>query len=259
MGRGATSPGGPFRLEFGYPSHMAHHTAHTQLDDADPLYRIRLDGRWTLPDFASFSRVFNQAYSIILVIEYDGALLDANRRSSAFTSHAWRGAGFSAANFYHDVRAAVPRELSPRIQAIQYASPGFMELALLAGAALSVSHLVGRIVATFRHITDYYDRVYKQLHERKLTVIKTREEELNLLKKEHEFLKEHAEGLAGLMQFDQLEQLRELSGNDLATLKILLGLFRYLRQLAEWEMNGKAVLPKSDKEKSKPKKPPREK
>ena len=132
-----------------------------------------------------------------------------------------------------------------------------MDLALLAGAALSVSLLVGRIVASFRHITDYYDRVYKQLHERKLTVIKTREEELNLLKKEKEFLKEHTEGLAELMQFDQLEQLRELSGNDLATLKILLGLFRYLRQLAKWEMDGKAMLPKPDAETLKKKRKPK--
>ena len=237
---------------------MTHPTSQIQKQADEPMYRIALDGRWTLPDFAAFSRVFNQAYSIVLAIEYDGALVDSDRRRSAFTSHAWRGAGFSAANFYQDVRTAVPRALRPRIQAIQYASPGFMDLALLAGSALTVSLLVGRIVATFRHITDYYDRVYKQLHERKLTVIKTREEELNLLKKEGEFLKEQTEGLAELMQFKQLDKLRELSGNELATLKILLGLFRYLRELAKWEMQGKAILPKSRDEKPKPKKSARE-
>lgn len=209
----------------------------------EPPFRIQLDGRWLLPDFGSFTRVFNQAYSIVLVIEYDGEFADSERLQSAFSSHAWRGSGFSAANFYQDVRSAVPRSLRPRIQAIQYASPGFIDLALLASAALTVSILVKRVVASFREITDYYDRIYKQLHERKLTKIQTREAELELLKKEQVFLRECSDGLAAQMDFKQVERIRQLTGNDLATLKILLGLFRYIRELAKYERDRKAVLP----------------
>jgi len=222
---------------------MAQHTSHSHLEESPP-YKIQLDGSWTLPDFTVFTRVFNQAYSIILVIEYDGELLNAERRLSAFTSHAWRGAGFSAANFYQEVRATVPRALRPRIQAIQYASPGYMDLALLSASALTVSLMVSRVVAGLRHITDYYDRLYKQLHERKLTVIKTRDEEINLMRKEADFLKEQNEEFAKLMGFTQLQRLQNLTENDLAALKIQLALFRYLRELAKLEVTGKAKLPK---------------
>ncbi len=213
------------------------------LEGSNESYKVELDGRWTLQDFGSFSQVFTQAYSILLAIEEGETFIDEDRLSHAFTGHAWRGAGFSAANFYREVRQSIPKEIRPTIESIQYSSPGCMELALWVGTAYSLSLLVKHTVKTFEYITDYYNKLYKQLYERKLTKIDSREKELQLIQRESEFLEEQLNSFAHAMGFTEVDKLRELCGNDLRALKILLGLFRYVKELAKNEQSGKAKLP----------------
>ena len=45
----------------------------------------------------------------------------------AFRAFPWRG-GWSAVGFYEQLRIAVPPKHRPRLVAIEYASPGFMDL-----------------------------------------------------------------------------------------------------------------------------------
>lgn len=213
--------------------------------DRSDVIRITLDGDWGVEDFAEYLRVLTQAYSLTVAFEYEGAEIgiDEERYARTFTSHAWRGAGFSAANFYQDVRAIIPRPLRPQFVSIQYASPGWMELSLLAGAIWALSRIVRTVIATSRDATDYYNHLYKQLYERKLTVIETRQAEIDLLRKEHEFLKTSTDEFAKIIGVTNLDRLRELTGNELSVLKILLGYFRFIRRLAKRQQEGKAVLP----------------
>jgi hypothetical protein len=216
-----------------------------QESTSSDVVRITLGGDWGVEDFADYLRVLTQAYSLTVAFEYEGSEvgIDAERYARTFTTHAWRGAGFSAASFYQDVRAIIPRPLRPRIVAIQYASPGWMELSLLVGGIFALSRIVRTIIATSRAATDYYNHLYKQLYERKLTVIQNQQAELELLRKEHEFLKTSSDDFAKMLGITSIERLRELTGNELSTLKILLGYFRFARRLANRQIEGKAVLP----------------
>lgn len=213
-------------------------------------FRIELDGRWSLADFSEYTRVFNQAYALTLaILDVDG-VLDSERRERAFGAHEWRGAGFSAANFYREVRMLVPPPLRARIQSLQYASPGWMDLALLTSAAVSLNVIVKRVVNTFQAMTDYYDRLYKQLAERKLTRIKTMEEEIRLVREHKDFLQASAAQFAELLGVSRIADVERVTANPLYTLKILLGYFRYVRVLARRELEGKAKLPQLSEEAS---------
>ena len=63
--------------------------------------------------------------------------------------------------------------------------------------------------------------------------------QLGLQKEEMKFVETSAKQLAEMMGFKNLQQINALTGNPLATLKILLSFYRRVKKLAEYEKNGK--------------------
>jgi hypothetical protein len=45
-------------------------------------------------------------------------------------------------NFYNDLDRSLGRRGRPRVKSIRYASPGAIEIAAIAGVALSIRHIV---------------------------------------------------------------------------------------------------------------------
>jgi hypothetical protein len=203
-------------------------------------YRIRIDGRWTLVSLADFSKTYNQLYSFLYSLEFADEL-DRERLERAFMAYPWRG-GYSAVNFYWNLYFLLPRAGRPVVKSITYSSPGILELALAVGVAMSLRRIVSNVLGAIRDGHSLYHDIYKGMQERKLLRIDVRRQELDLASRHIDFLSRSAHDLDDLMDLRLVDEIDELTDSKLATLKILLSVYRRARALKKYEDKGNIQL-----------------
>ena len=207
--------------------------------------RLSLDGEWSLLDWSSFGRRYVQVYSFLYAIEYgvpedfDDApfgfkRFEREQFERAFKSFSWEG-GWSAFGFYEFLWRLVPEERRPRIVAIRYESPGFIDLGVFLSSALAISMLVRHVCTSIQKADDTYHQVYTHAQERKL-LRRRADRELNL--EDVGFVDEASKLLSTAIGFKGMDNLRRLTENPLVQMKILLSLFRRVRALAEFQDSG---------------------
>jgi hypothetical protein len=214
------------------------------------IYRISIDGKWDLADLSSF-HTYNQVYSLLYSLHApipsdtsDGAITKVQdeeqleRLQYTFTAFPWNG-GWSAVDFYENLYRLIPREDRPHVKSIRYSSPGVLELTLVLLIAQNAKTLISNIAHSIREMNKTYQAIYKGLQDRKLLRIKVKREKLKLAAEELRFVEESNKRLARLMEFQHLQALIELSGSPFIALKILLSLYRRVRDLADYEIKEK--------------------
>ena len=87
------------------------------MDDQEG-YSIAMDSRWSLEDLYEFPRAFEQVYFAFEAVLPSQDAVASARLTAAFTAFPWRG-GYSAVNFYNQLKRATPRERRPTIRAIK--------------------------------------------------------------------------------------------------------------------------------------------
>ena len=96
-------------------------------------YRLDMDHEWELLELSSFGRQYVQVYSLLYALHFGADSEDPYERTArAFRMYPWAG-GWSAVDFYAALRTAVPRDHRPHVVAIQYSSPGYIELIVALG------------------------------------------------------------------------------------------------------------------------------
>ena len=202
--------------------------------------RLSLDGEWSLLDLSSFGRQYVQVYSFSYAIEH-GVPKDLEddpfgfKRVRAFEVFPWAG-GWSAVGFYESLRVSVPMEHRPRIVAIQYESPGYIDLGVCLSCALAISALVRHVCTSIRQADQTYHQIYTHARERKLL---RRRANLELNREELKFAEDAAKRLGTAMGFKGMDDLQRLAENPIVQMKILLSLFRRVRGLAEFQDSDK--------------------
>jgi hypothetical protein len=204
-------------------------------------YRIDIDNKWSLEDLYVFSRNYEQVYFLAYSTLPDLPDEAVARVSHAYQVFPWRG-GYSAVHFYNQLRHAIPFNERPAIRAIQYASPGFIELGLLTSVAVSVSVLVRHVATTIGKVHSVYNAIISDLQTRKLLRLEVKRKELELTREEDRVIEEHANMMARLLGFESHTQITQRTGHPFITLKILLSYYRRIKKLAEFESQGKARL-----------------
>src|SRR6516225_9356101 len=164
-------------------------------------HRIQIAGDWSLEDLYVFPRAYEQCYFMYLGILADGTESDDERIARAYEVFPWQG-GYSAVDFYDQLKFAVPRNKRPRINCIEYASPGFIELSLAVMVALTIERVVRSLCNSELNINDTYTHIYKDLQERKLLKIKTENEIRELTRSERDILESHANTLSSALGID---------------------------------------------------------
>ena len=128
------------------------------MDEQQPKrgeHRLQIDGDWELLELSGFGRHYVQVYSFLYAFEYGIKQEYPNDRTlHAFEALPWAG-GWSAVNFYETLRVAVPSNLRPRVIAIRYASPGFIELAVAIAVALSIRKIVDQVCSSIETLECY--------------------------------------------------------------------------------------------------------
>jgi len=202
-------------------------------------YTIHIEGDWSLEDLYVFPRAFEQVYFLVysLMPERDEDALE--RIHHAYSALPWRG-GYSAVNFYNQLKYVTPKPDRPQIVSIHYASPGWLEVALILSVALSVERLVKSISNTIGHAHDVYDRIARGMSERKLLRLEAQQKELQFKKEELEYITSCLDQMGKLLGFNNLEEIKNRTGHPYISLKILLSLYRRVRTLVEYIGKGKA-------------------
>ncbi len=206
-------------------------------------YKIGMDGDWSLEDLYSFPHTYIQIYSFLYsflrpIADFDD---EDDRLVITYSIHPWRG-GYSAVNFYNNLKSIVEPEHRPQIKSIQYASPGWIELTVIVGIALNIKRIVLCFTEAANELNKLYNNIYKGMHERKMMDIEAKRQTLLLTKDQSDFAIESANKLCHLLGFKNVAQIQKLTKNPLATLKILLSFYRKIKVLAEFNVNGKTKL-----------------
>jgi hypothetical protein len=105
-------------------------------------YPILMDGRWTLEDLYKFPRTYEQAYFALDALTPSESEADFDRVDRALKAFPWQG-GYSAVNFYNQLKYATPIDARPEVLSIQYASPGAITLSLILEQAELLAAIVG--------------------------------------------------------------------------------------------------------------------
>jgi hypothetical protein len=202
-------------------------------------YTINLDGKWELYDWHNFAHSYTQVYALLYSLEFgefpsvDDKFFETEA-IGPYRSYPWRG-GYSALNFYRDLYWSIPENLRPSVNAINYASPGWMELTLVPTIARSIETIVKSIANSIDIIDETYDKIHNRAQKRKLLRASVRERERELSVGDIHFLRESAEELSRLMGFESLQKLHEHTNNPLLSFKILLSFYRRTKPLAEYQ------------------------
>src|SRR5258708_4051781 len=205
------------------------------------FYQIPIGGEWTLEALYIFPRAYEQCYFLYLALTPDTPEFEDDRVLYAYEAFPWQG-GYSAVDFYNQLKWAVPRRRRPRVTRIRYSSPGFIELGGLSVAvALVLEKVVRNICNSAKMISGTYTIIYRDMQKRKLLRIKTDNEIRKLTRAERHVIEAHAENLADVLDVD-LDVLTERTGSAYKSLKILLSLFRRVRLLCGFQRNGRLRL-----------------
>jgi hypothetical protein len=207
----------------------------------DETLKISIDGDWTLKDLYQFPHTYYQVYSFVYSLRMQPSDIDEERREITFAALPWRG-GYSAVNFYNYLETNIPPKDRPALVSMRYGSAGWIELSAVVGVALAIRLFVTNFVRAASQLHSLYNEIYRGLQERKLLRIEVKRRGLALEHEELKFVQDSARTLSQLMGFQNVDQINQLTGNPLSTLKIILSFYRRIRTLADYERNGKARL-----------------
>jgi hypothetical protein len=87
------------------------------------VYTVHLAGRWSLGDLYEFPHAYEQVYFLILSLKPNDDELRTAGVKRIYSAFPWQG-GYSAVNFYNDLRGMTPVGDRPAIKSIRYESPG---------------------------------------------------------------------------------------------------------------------------------------
>lgn len=204
--------------------------------------RILLDKEWDFIEFADLPRNYIQLYSFIYFMGQEPEYRDKETLSYLFVKFPWMG-GYSAVNFYKELYLQIPLAFRPKISSIRYSSPGFIELNEAIWVAAQIHVLVEIVCRSLDKINKVYTSIQKGLSQRELTKINIKEREKFILKAEDKkFIEESFSIFSGLLKID-LRGLKastsQTNSNGLLDIKILLSLYRRIRNLAKLQIGGR--------------------
>jgi hypothetical protein len=159
----------------------------------------------------------------------------------AYRSMPWQG-GYSAVNFFNQLKYAAPKIGRPRIISIQKSSPGYLDLGLWLFSVAQVARVVKKIAATIDVCNETYSNIYRGMQERKLLRLKSDRETLKFEEDQLEFIRTSTLQMVKILGFRSPGEINRLTGHPYKTLKLLFSVYRRLRTLSQYENDGKAIL-----------------
>lgn len=201
-------------------------------------YKIDIDNEWSLEDLHKFPKAYEQLYFAIEALLPSVDEDTEYRLMRTFQGFPWQG-GYSAVNFYNNLKWATPKPERPEVVSLKYASPGWIELFLQLPLAVQIASSAASIATSLGICNRVYHNIYRDLQDRKLLRIEVERQKRKLDLEEIEFLHRSFDKMASLMGLPNVHEIHRRTENPLVSLKILLSMYRRFRDIADFQVKGK--------------------
>lgn len=202
-------------------------------------YCINVDGAWFLEDLVEIPRVYNQLYTFIYTLRHLYKRSVRGNASDIFKRYPWRG-GYSAVNFYSQLNQVIPSLHEPKVHAIQYASPGRIELELTVDTSKGVKRCINAAAKNAEFLRELSRDVKSHLRDEGLSKRKGNIEQLRIPKKSRSFLTKKSKEIANALALGPyIEDIRQMAGNELLTVRIMLSFYRRIKKFSDYQSQRK--------------------
>lgn len=205
-------------------------------------YRVLLDKRWSLEDLNDFSRLYMQNYAFLYCLENNKDNLRAVTLASVLGEYKLRD-GLTYVNIYSLFVRHIPKREHPKVRAISYASPGFIELILNYEVAIKIALSIAAFIKGLTATAETYNKLHSIFIE---LGRKRKEKQNNLLKLDAENIKDVRklnEELAKGMGFHSLKDMYEKIGDVEEVSKLLMAHYRRMKGMSKFVKEGKIKFP----------------
>ncbi|MFW2175598.1 hypothetical protein ACG95N_19055 [Acinetobacter guillouiae] len=183
-----------------------------------------------------------QNYAFLYCLENNKKNLRATTLNTELNEYKLRD-GLTYVNIYSLFLRHVPNKERPKVRAISYASPGFIELILNYEVAIQIAV---SIAVFLKGLTETAE-TYNKLHSIFIELGRKRKEKQNhLLKLDAEnikYVRKLNEELAKGLGFSSLKDMYEKIGDEEEVSKLLLAHYRRMKGMSKFVKEGKIKLP----------------
>jgi hypothetical protein len=204
-------------------------------------YRVLLNEDWDLEDLYEYPHALAQCYSFVYCLDSELEPRDSDRINAAIREYPWRG-GYSYVNMYTVLRNQVPPRDRPKIQSMQKASPGWLDLLLNVNVAHTVAAAITTLAGAGVAAVAAYKKCYSMILALNAERRKRQVEHLQKSAAQVKALNSLCTELAKQLGFKSLEQLHEKTGDPEVSLKMLMAHYRRMSVVLEYAEKGKATL-----------------
>ena len=230
------------------PEHRLFASDHTEDYNPDGasfnfVQRYLVDGKWEVAEFSKFHRNLSDLYALgrsLESFESDQVAIDDKRRIMDSFIQPWRGGG-SYVTFFNEITKSGGRKNRPIVDAIQWASPGHMDILGDKASFQRVSKLLEHYDANREKIGEAYDRLWRYLSERSL--LRTGRKSFDRKSVQAQTINGYAKSFSKVLGMSSYRTLKKMSGNDpLIASKVLLASARRLAKTHKFFLEGRIAM-----------------
>ena len=212
------------------------------------VYRVLMDDRWELDDLYNFPHTYSQIHAFVYCLDFSMDEKKEKRIDYSLINYPWQG-GYSYTNIYRVLNNLIPKQDTPKIAEIKYASPGWIDLLMNPDVALQIAESVAILAGGGVAAMEAFKRIDKARLDMARNRRKHQVEMVRYSAEEIKHLNQMSAELAKNLGFKNLEKLNERTKNPEVTLKLLLAHHRRMNKLIEFKTSKKASLPVRTKKK----------
>lgn len=207
------------------------------------VQRFNVDGKWDMKEFSKFHSYVSDLYSLSRSIDIfldEQVALDRRRQVMQSFIKPWEGGG-SYYGFFRSLGSAGGRDYRPDIKAIQWASPGYIDIVGDRESFESLKALLRHYSLKRRIIIEDYNHLWSYLQETGLLKRSSR----GLDKKSDVAVEvgERAKALSKSLNITSYRTLKQMAGNDpVVAGKVLLAAQRRAERLYKFFIEGRAAI-----------------
>lgn len=198
-------------------------------DKESTSYPVLIDEFWSEKELAEFPRKFIDAYSLIHKYAFDSD-------DEMLTNYPWKG-GYSSTALYSMLRDKLKRSLG--INAIQYASPGFVQFAANRDIALLVKKNVDDYIKNKDLIDEAFRNISNYLSENDLN-----DERAKLDSSQEEWLEKKGERLMQFFSEPTWQWMTQNTPDVFRAVKVSMSYYRRIKPLSKYVNSNMAVFGK---------------
>jgi hypothetical protein len=208
------------------------------------VQRFDVDGNWDMKEFSKFHAQVSDLYALTRSIDIfvdDNVALDRRREVMDSFVKPWRGGG-SYYGFFRSLAATGGREYKPDIKAIQWASPGYIDIEGDQDSFSRLLNLLKHFAGARDKANEDYEHLWSYLQEMKL--LNSSSARLDKKSATAVEVGERAKALSRTLGVTSYRNLKKMAGNDpVVAAKVLLAAKRRVNRLYDFFAEGRVSVP----------------